>query len=182
MVKSWKLLLLVTLPMVVISSCYTKKQAVKRFCSSKSYQSDTTQKIDSIHSKSSTVILDSQILKPATNLELSINPCDSLGRVIDALNVKLKSGNDLLDVQSRNGQLLIRCNCDSALSRIRKEVRDSVANQYQSLNSKTSQTIYLPGEVVYKTPSSAYVIYILLSLLCGLSFYLFINEKRRNKR
>lgn len=158
----WKLSLLVLVVLVVLplSSCYTKKQAMRKF-GSKSETSDSSR--SKITTNSSTNLKDSSIVSPPTKLEVNLNPCDSLGRVIENLNLELSAGIGKLTIKSDAGRILIKANCDSIINRYRFELhqRDSALESIQS----RKEVIQLPPEVIEVRPWWLRPLLIVLGLL-----------------
>jgi hypothetical protein len=116
-------LLVLALCSLLASGCYTKKQAVRKFCTpTKEISKDST--FHSINTSSSSYdsTLDSLIVYPSVIIETIFQPCDSFGRIIEGLNLQLRSGTGTLTVKSEGGRIKVTLNCDSTVSHLRREI------------------------------------------------------------
>lgn len=122
---TYSLLLILALLCMLASGCYTKKQAVRKFCTpSKEISRDSSWSEKNTSSSSNTLKWDSSIVYPETMLETTFQPCDSLGKIIENLNLQLQSGHGKLTIKSdANGMLRAKCSCDSVVNRFQKELQ-----------------------------------------------------------
>lgn len=122
-------LLVLALCSLLALGCYTKKQAVRKFCTpTKEITKDSSSHSLNTSSNSQDSTLDSFRIYPSSIIETTFNPCDSHGRVIRDLNLLLKSGTGTLNVKSEGGHIKVTASCDSVVSHFRREVhvRDSL--------------------------------------------------------
>lgn len=161
-----KLLLSALAICLALSSCYTKKQAVRKFCTpSREISRDSAWKDSSGSVNNSTSISDSTHVTPAITLEVEFNPCDSLNGVIDNLNLILSAGSGSMVITSRGGKIQAKCNCDSTVSRMRSEIqrKDSVIKVYQG--QKSYKEVVPPPEIIEKLPWWGKPVLVILALL-----------------
>jgi len=130
--------------MLTFSSCYTKKQAIAKFCNpllvKDSFNLITNVK-DSIVKKDSTVF----IPKFYTNFELD-NLCDSLGKAKD-INFTTGTGNNTASVEIKNNKLKVKCNCDSAIQVLKSIIKSH--NKKSVTKQKTTTVTQAPAKPVH---------------------------------
>lgn len=128
-----KNLLIVIAILLILSGCYTKSQAVRKFCKASSYTHDSvvyTYKDSTIRK---TVVHDSTIIHPGVEQVFDLdNICDSLGRLRN-FAIKSKSGSSTVSITGSGGKLHVSAGCDSVVSRLRHEL-DSVSKMVGSNN------------------------------------------------
>lgn len=105
----------------LITGCYTKKQAISKFCKAENQVKDSTvfKYQDSIVWKNK--YKDSIIIHPATEQFFNLdNLCDSLGR-LRSIQINTRSGGNRVTIQSNGNTLTVKADCDSTVERYRHE-------------------------------------------------------------
>lgn len=129
--------------LLLLSGCYTKQQAMRKFClPNQEISKDSTWKDSSQLVNSSALIQESSTISPAVTLTAKFNPCDSLNGVNPNLNIKLASGTGKLNVNAVGDMVEVECNCDSAVNSMRLEIhsRDSTIKVLSGSKSFTQGT------------------------------------------
>jgi hypothetical protein len=141
-----KILIHLLISSFLITGCYTKKQAISKFCHSELNVKDSI--AISFHDSVITLtnIKDSTVIHPKSVFEFNINDiCDSLGR-LKKINIDASNGKNNLSIHSDGNKLYITANCDSVIERLRFQISElkSTKSESQINNHSSDKTVTLP--------------------------------------
>ncbi len=130
--------------------CYTKKQAIQRFCTGSSMVKDSTAIRDSVRLVNR--FTDSVVIIPKSVLEIDLdNLCDSLGRVRN-VNIRHENGAGSLSIYTEGNHLKVKLNIDSIIAARYKKQNDSLIKLTTNIATHLDeQVITIPPPAWYKT-------------------------------
>lgn len=160
------------------TGCYTKKQAVRKFCIANTNVKDSTAIIykDSIRWKTS--IKDSIRIHPGTEQYFNLdNLCDSLGRLRN-IQIKTRSGGNSVSIQSNGNTLTVKADCDSTVERYRQQ-NDSLVHLIDAstnVNHSAEKTIVTPLPPWYTiVPRWAWIWLLITTGYCAWRAFIFLK-------
>lgn len=160
------------------SGCYTKKQAINKFCKAETRIHDSVSYNFSDSTRWKIEIYDSTIIHPAVTQIFNLDDlCDSLGR-LRKVNIDSRTGGSHVSIITQGNKLIITSGCDSIVQRLRHEkdslVQRSTANNVEYHN--VDRIVKLPAPAWYKTvPKIMWWIIAAMVGYCGWNLFNFLK-------
>lgn len=126
---------IIILVSIMLGSCYTKKQAIRKFCIKETTVIDSVDHQYSDTKSSSKTSTDNSVLQPATESNITIpNPCDSLG-FLRKFYISSSQGKNKTTVESNGNEIKVHSDCEASLQRFKHDV-DSLIEKTKEHNTQ----------------------------------------------